>query len=260
MQRKIITLLLLAIFTNFGYAQSDKINIKTDNLSESNYLKMDDFYLTHYLYIDLFLRENLFPKANPEDVSSILKALKKYVSVENKLDIEIEKPGKRNYLIRFAILKKDDGTELLIAFTNWSVKKKKFEKEIKIENDSYTRWYFLNGNKMTYRKDMSNQNDYSNMTKSDLANAYLFDELSNNDSEIKNTIDKVLNQSDLIVSDKVMANLILLKYQILQKENDNVTKQTEYLTELFEKNKSESNLRGLLMAFDATKFQIELMK
>ena len=260
MNRKIITLLLLAIFTNFGYSQSDKINIKTEHLTEANYLKMDDFYLTHYLYIDLFLRENLFPEANAEDVSSILKALKKYVSVENKLDIEIEKPGKRNYLIRFTILKKDDGTELLIAFTNWSVKKKEFEKDIKMENDSYTRWYFLNGNKMTYRKDMSDQSDYSTMNKSDLANAYLFDEISENDYEIKNTIDKYLNQSELNVSDKIMANLILLKYQIFQKENDNVTKQTEYVTELFETNKSESNLRGLQAAFNATKFQIELSK
>lgn len=260
MNRKIITLLLLAIFTNFGYAQSEKINIKTEHLTEANYLQMDDFYLTHYLYIDLFLRENLFPEANSEDVSSILKALKKYVSIENKLDVEIEKPGKRNYLIRFAILKKDDGTELLIAFTNWSVKKKEFEKEIKMENDSYTRWYFLNGNKMTYRKDMSDQNDYSTMNKSDLANAYLFDEISENDSEIESTIAEYLNQNDITVSDKIMANLILLKYQIFKKENDNVAKQTEHLTELFEQNKSESNLRGLQVAFDATKYQIELMK
>ncbi|MFI1743754.1 hypothetical protein [Thalassobellus sediminis] len=259
MNRKIITLLLLLI-TNFGYSQSDKIDIKTENLTEVNYLKMDHFYLTHYLYIDLFLRENLYPEASHEDVSSILEALKKYVSVENKLDIEIEKSGKRNYLIRFAILKKDDGTELLIAFTNWSVKTKVFEKDIKMENDSYTRWYFLNGNKMTYRKDMSDQSDYSTLNKSDLANAYLFDEISENDSEIKNTIDQYLNQSELSVSDKIMANLILLKYQIFQKENDNVTKQTEYLTELFEKNKSESNLRGLQAAFNATKFQIELSK
>lgn len=260
MNRRIITLLLVAIFTNFGYSQSEKINIKTDHLTEANYLKMDDFYLTHYLYIDLFLRENLFPEANPKDVSSILKALKKYVSIENKLDVEIEKPGKRNYLIRFAILKKDDGTELLIAFTNWTVKKKAFEKEIKMENDSYTRWYFLNGNKMTYRKDMSDQNDYSTMNKSDLANAYLFDELSENDSEIESTIKEYLSQSDISISDKIMANLILLKYQIFKKENDNVTKQTEYLTELFEQNKSETNLRGLQAAFNATKFQIELSK
>ena len=260
MKRKLTSLLLLVLFTNFGYSQSNKINIKTEHLTEANYLNMDDFYLTHYLYIDLFLRENLFPEADPEDVSFILKALKKYVSVENKLDVEIEKPGKRNYLIRFAILKKDDGTELLIAFTNWSVKKKEFEKDIKIENDSYTRWYFLNGNKMTYRKDMSNKNDYSSMNKSDLANAYLFDELTENDSEIKNTIDDYLNHSDLSVPDKITANLILLKYQIFKKENDNVTKQTKYLNELFEENKSESNLKGLQVAFDVTKYQIELMK
>ncbi|MFD2914862.1 hypothetical protein [Psychroserpens luteus] len=259
MHRKIIILLVLILLTNIGYAQSEKIDIKTGDLTESNYLQMDDFYLTHYLYIDLFLRENLFPDASPEDVSSILKALKKYVSVENNLDIEIEKPGKRNYLIRFAILKKDDGTELLIAFTNWSTKERIFEKEIKMENDSYTRWYFLNENKMTYRKDMSDQNDYSNMTKSDLANAYLFDELSKNDTEIKSTIDEFLNESDLSVSDKIMTNLILLKYQIFQKDNNNLIKQTAYLNELFEINKSEPNIKGLKMAFDATKFQIELM-
>ncbi len=76
MNRKIITLLLLTIFTNFGYAQSDKINIKTEHLTEANYLKIDSFYLTHYLYIDLFLRENLFPEASLENVSAILKALK----------------------------------------------------------------------------------------------------------------------------------------------------------------------------------------
>lgn len=259
MQKKIITLLLTVIFINIGYAQSEKITIKTDHLTEANYLKMDDFYLTHYLYIDLFLRENLLPEAKPEDVSSILKALKTYVSLENKLDIEIEKPGKSNYLIRFAILKKDDGTELLIAFTNWSVQKKEFEKEIKIENDSYTRWYFLNGPKMTYRQDMSDQNDYSSMNKSDLANAYLFDELTDNDAEIKNTLDAFLNQSDLSVPDKIMAHLVLLKYQIFMKDSDNVSKQTEYVAELFEKNTLEPNLTGLQMAFDATKFQIELM-
>ena len=260
MHRKIITLLLLVIFINIGYAQSGKIKIKTDNLKESNYLKMDDFYLTHYLYIDLFLRENLFPEASPEDVSSILKALKKYVSVENKLDIEIEKPGKRNYLIRFSILKKDDGTELLIAFTNWSTKKRIFEKEIKMENDSFTRWYFLNNTKMTYRKDMSKKNDYSNMSKTDLANGYLFDELAENDSQIKDTIDEVLKESDLSLKDNIMANLILLKHQIFQREKENVIKQTEYLNGLFENNKSKSNLKGLKMAFNATKFQIEIMK
>ena len=253
-------LLYTLCLCSFGLnAQSEKITIKTDHLTEANYLKMDDFYLTHYLYIDLFLRENLFPEVSPEDVSSILKALKTYVSVENKLDIEIEKPGKSNYLIRFAILKKDDGTELLIAFTNWSVQKKEFEKEIKIENDSYTRWYFLNGNKMTYRQDMSDQNDYSSINKSDLANAYLFDELTDNDAEIKNTLDEFLNQSDLNTSDEIMAHLILLKYHIFQKDSDNVAKQSEYLTKLFENNTSEPNLTGLQMAFVATKFQIELM-
>ena len=259
MKRKFIVSLLI-LLTSIGHAQSDKIKIKSDNLKESNYIKADDFYLTHYLYIDLFLRENLFPTASSDDVSSITKAIKKYVSIETPLEIEIEKPGKRNYKIKISILQKDDGTELLIAFTNWSPKKRIFEKEIKMKNDSYTRWYFLNENKMTYRKDMSNQNDYSKMNKTDLANAFIFDELTKNDSKIKNTIEDALKEKNLNAKSNIMANLILLKYQIFQRDNDNVIKQVKHLNEMFETNKSESNLRGLKMAFNATKFQIELMK
>ncbi|WP_347173117.1 hypothetical protein [Polaribacter uvawellassae] len=258
-KRKFIVSLLILI-TGLGHAQSDKIKIKSDNLNESNYLKVDDFYLTHYLYIDLFLRENLFPGANSEDVSSITKAIKKYVSVETPLEIEIEKPGNRNYKIKVTILVKSDGTKLLIAFTNWSVKKRKFEKEIKVENDSYTRWYFLNGNKMTYRKDMSDQNDYSNMNKTDLANSYLFDELTENDSKIKSTIDEAMKEQNQAIKDTIMTNLILLKYLIYLRNSDDVNKQVNHLNELFVANKSKTNLKGLEMAFNATKFQIELMK
>lgn len=260
MLRKIIIFSLLIYFMSMGNAQSEKIKIKTEHLKEANYLEMDNFYLTHYLYIDLFLRENLFPEASTEDVSAIIKAIKKYVSLENKLDIEIEKPGESNYLIRMVMLKKDDGTELLIAFTNWSVKKKTFEKDIKFENNSYTRWYFLNGDKMTYRKDMSGKNDYSTMSKSDLANAYLFDELPENDTQIKRTIDEALSENDLSLDDTIMANLILLKHQIFKRDTDNVIKQTKHLNELFEANKYVPNLKGLEAAFKTTKFQIELMQ
>lgn len=260
MHKKIFILSLLILLTSIGHAQSDRIKIKSDHLAESNYLQMDDFYLTHYLYIDLFLRENLLLNARTEEVSSIMKAIKTYVSVETPLEIEIEKDGKRNYLIKIAILKKDDGTELLIAFTNWSTKKKIFEKDIKIKNDCYTRWYFLNGNKMTYRKNMSDKNDYSNMTKSDLANAYLFDELVDNDTKIQSTLDDALKASDLSVSDAITAQLILLKYQIFLRDQSHVMKQTEYLNHVFETHTAESNLKGLESAFNATKFQIELMK
>lgn len=260
MKKAVSIITLLILFTSIGNAQSDKIKIYSDDLKASNYLQMDDFYLTHYLYIDLFLRENLFPEASPKDVSYVLGAIKKYVSPEHPLNIEIVKPDDKNYKIKVSILKKEDGTELLIAFTNWSTKKRLFEDDIKIKNDSYTRWYFLNGDKMTYRKDMSDQNDYSIMSKSDLANAYLLDEIRENDSEIEDTLREILKVEGLNVSDAIMANLILLKYQIFQRNTESADRQVEYLNDLFDANASQKNLRGLKMAFNATKFQIELMK
>ena len=139
-------------------------------------------------------------------------------------------------------------------------KSTKFEKEIKMENDSYTRWYFLNRNKMIYRKDMSDQNDYASINKSDLANAYLFDELPENDAKIKIAIDAALKEKDINLSDEIMGNLILLKYLIFQRDTDNIEKQTKHLNSLFEIGALESNLKGLEVAFNATKFQIALMK
>ena len=257
--RKII-LIATILITSFGYTQSEKIIIKSDKLKEVNYLKADDFYLTHYLYIDLFLRENLFPMASTEDVMSILNAIKTYVSVETPLEIEIEKPGDRNYLIKIAILKKDDGTELLIAYTNWNTRERLFEKGIDIANDSYTRWYFLNGNKMTYRQDMSDKSDYSVKSKPSLVQAYLLDELPENDVKIKSTIADILKEKGLNISDKVFANLLLLKHQIYLRDTSSIANQAKYLNTLFTEHPQEPSIRGLEMAFRATEFQIELMK
>ena len=49
---------------------------------------------------------------------------------------------------------------------------------------------------MTYRKDLSGDNDYSSMNDIDLANAYLFDELPENDNEIESTITKGKNTEE----------------------------------------------------------------
>ncbi|MDN3667532.1 hypothetical protein ACFFU1_10095 [Algibacter miyuki] len=257
--RKIL-LIATILISSFGYAQSEKITIKSENLKAVNYLKADDFYVTHYLYIDLFLRENLFPMARIEDVSSILNAIKTYVSVETPLEIEIEKPGDSNYLIKIGILKKDDGTELLIAYTNWNTRERLFEKDIDIKNDSYTRWYFLNGNKMTYRQDMSDKSDYSAKSKPNLAQAYLMDELPENDGKIKSTIDDILKEKGLNISDKILANLVLLKYHMYLRDSNNVVKQAKYLNELFKEHPSDFSLKGLEIMFRATEFQIQLMK
>ena len=69
-----------------------------------------------------------------------------------------------------------------------------------------------------------------------------------------------MEEKNISIKDLISANLTLLKYHIFQRDKDNIIKQVEYLNELFETNKSESNLKGLEMAFHATKFQIELMK
>ncbi|SFU75902.1 hypothetical protein SAMN05216480_12111 [Pustulibacterium marinum] len=259
MKKAIIILFVLISSIQTGNAQSDNIAIKTEGLQEANYLKMNDFYLTHYLYLDLFIRENLYLEATVEDVSAVIKAIKTYVSPDNKLDIEIKKPGKQKYIIRFVLLQKD-GKELLIAFTNWTTEKKKFEKEIKFENNSYTRWYFLNGSKMTYRKDMSTENDYTSMTPLDLANAYLFDELADNDAQIEPQITNVLEEEGVSVADEIYARLLLLKYEIFRDDSEGIEMQVKHLDKLFESNETSMDLRGWKSAYDMTKFQIALTK
>lgn len=72
MNSKIITLIFLIIVNFQVKAQVNRVLTDSGNLKEVNYLKADDFYLTHHLYIDLFLRENLLSDATKDEVMSVI--------------------------------------------------------------------------------------------------------------------------------------------------------------------------------------------
>lgn len=254
---KITLTILILFFSIIGNAQTNRIKVKNENLTDENYLKVDDFYLTHYLYIDLFLRENLLPDAKLEEVSTVINAIKKYVSIENPLVIEVEKPNNNNYLIAIMLAKKEN-EELLICYTNWNPNLKTFEDGIK--DDTYTRWYFLNSNKMTSRNDLSKEKDYSKLNNIDLSNAYLFDEIKDNDSKIEKLILEATNNEDINIEDYIRGQLILLKYYIFSQDKNKIQEVRKHIEKQFENNKDKTNLKGLEVAFKTTLFQIDLMK
>jgi hypothetical protein len=249
-------LIIFLIIINFqGKAQVNRVMTNSENLKEVNYLKSDDFYLTHYLYIDLFLRENLLLDATKEEVVSVLSLIKKHSNAENPLEIVINKTNDIKYKITVVLIK-NEKEEILALYTNWNPVLKKFEE--KITDDSYTRWYFLNDKKFTYRKDMSKEKDYQSMKKSSLANVYLFDELDENDSEIENLF-KSKNSSDDIEED-LYFELVMLKYFIFKRNQSKADEIIKSLNIKFEQNKEERKIKGLEHAFKTTLFQIELMK
>ena len=254
MNNKLIALILIIFINSQGKAQINRVLTNSENLKEVNYLKADDFYLTHHLYIDLFLRENLLLDATKEEVISVLNLIKKHSNAENPLEIVINKSEDVKYKITVVLIKKEK-EEILALYTNWNPVLKKFEE--KITDDSYTRWYFLNDKKFTYRKDMSKEKDYQNLKKSSLANAYLFDELEENDSEIENLF-KSKNSSDDI-EEEVYFELVMLKYFIFKRNQSKTDEITKSLKIKFEKNKEERKIKGLEHAFKTTLFQIELM-
>ena len=96
------------------------------------------------------------------------------------------------------------------------------------------------------------------MDKVDLANAYLFDELIENDKDIKTSIaESKLDTED--VKQLLMGELILLKSFILEGKKTETSKLTEQIEETLKLNEMNRALRGIQIAFDATKFQMELM-
>lgn len=256
MKNRINLLLIIILISFIGTAQTNRAKIKSENVKETNYIKTNDFYLTHHLYIDLFLRESLLVDAAKEEVSFVINAIKKYASLESPLVLEINKSAQNNYLITVVLIKKDN-KEILALYTNWNPELKKFEEQI--TDDSYTRWYYINNDKLTYRKDMSVEKDYSNLSGSQLANAYLFDELPANDSKIEELIDdKVVNENSNL-EDYIYSQLVLLKYYIFSKNENRVKEKVDYLRTKFAEHKEESKLIGLEAAFKTTLFQIELL-
>ena len=254
MNKKLIALILI-IFINYqGKAQTNRVLTNSRNLKEVNYLKADDFYLTHYLYIDLFLRENLLLDATKEEVTTVINLIKKYSNAENPFEIVINKSEDVKYKITVVLIKKGK-EEILALYTNWNPVLKKFEE--KITDDSYTRWYFLNDKKFTYRKDMSTEKDYQNMDKSSLANAYLFDELVENDLEIENLFKSRNSQNE--IEEDLYFELVMLKYFIFKRNKTKIDEVIKSLEIQFEQNKEESKIKGLEHAFKTTLFQIEIM-
>ena len=257
MYKKFLPAILMVLLLSNLYAQKSPVKIYTDGLKEMNYLKADDFYLTHHLYLDLFLRENLFPEATPDEIIPILKAIKKYVGIDQPLYIEVEKPGETNYLIKIVVVKTETA-ELLIAVTNWNLVQRKFEN--KDGDNHYVRWYFLNDDKMTYRKDISTENDYSKMGKIDLANAYLFDELVKNDTLIEPVLDEVLQKKSLELSDEVYARLVLLKYYMYKRNDDKIDEEVKFLKAELTPEQEQPDMKAWKSAFNVTLNQRELME
>jgi|GEM_PF-1482065 len=262
MKSKWLYTFLLLLISISAISQSKRIVIKSDSLVEKNYLQVDDFYLTHYLYIDLFLRESLLLDVTEVEVIDVLQTIKKYASPDQSITFEIEKPNSNNYQLKIVLFKsKKDGSELLVAFTNWSVERKRFEVDMRREFDCYTRWYFLNnGNKMTYRLDLSKEQDYDKMTKSDLANAYLFDEIVNNDSQVEKLVNEYKSQDNPSLNDQIMADLILLKYYIFKRDRVNIAKQVNQLEHLFNTHEIFEERDVLEATLEDVKMHIELMK
>jgi len=254
----LFTTLALLVCAFVGFSQSENIKIFTDNDVEQNYLEADDFYLTHYLYIDLFLRESLFADAKEEDVIKVLEAIKKHASVDSPLDFEIGLDDERTYKLRIRIVRKD-GEELFIAFTNFNPETRQFEEEF--GQKSYTRWYFLNGEKMTYRKDLSKENDYAKMSPGDLANAYLLDELKENDKEIESIFSDINDRGqNENIQEKLVEDLVLLKYHIYKDEEKEASELMGQIGKSIKQYKLSVDLRGIESAYKATEFQINLMR
>jgi hypothetical protein len=255
----VLILFLVISITNTALSQSERVIIKIKNPKDTNYIKADDFYLTHHLYIDFFLRDNLFPDASPEEVISIIKTVKKYVSPGNSVYIEVKKNNGENYKSLFYILKDKKGNDILVLHTNRDTEKGIFLKEINLENKGYVRWYHLNGDKMTYRKDISETNDYSSVSKYELARLYLFDELPDNDDQIEKTVNEYL-KTNPDVPEKIKAHILLLDYYIFKRDNQKIKEKIKFLKELFDIYNNEYNLDLLYLFFSKSLNQIELME
>jgi hypothetical protein len=252
---RIISVLIVAFHFISTNAQTNRVVLKTSNLTEQNYIKADDFYLTHYIYLDLFLRESLLLDATKDEVLKVINSIKKYSSAENPLVFEITKTENIKYKITVVIIEKDD-KEILVFFTNWNPQLKEFEDAI--TDDSYTRWYYLNGDKLTYRKSVSKEIDYEIIEGARLANAYLFDELGDNDALIENLISNI--DKDDTIENYLYAMIVKLKYYVFKRDKTKVDNIIETLNDKFEENKDNLSVRGLQSAFETTLFQIELMK
>ncbi|MFC7357083.1 hypothetical protein ACFQO1_05250 [Jejudonia soesokkakensis] len=198
MNRKIITTTLIAFICLTINAQ-DKFKITRENKTSEHELGINKYSFIHHLCPDSFFMTELYKNYDYEEMTSILREVYDGVTYKDKVQVNFKEVKPAPAKITYSIKEIEDKEKIFIMFTNFSNATRQFEKKPD-PKDQLARWYFLKNDRLIYRKDLftpeTEELKLKSDRKSDIIKYYIFDDNSDNDSQIKPMIDEILASDD----------------------------------------------------------------
>ena len=259
MHKKIISYFILILICLSSNAQ-DKFKIYRENQESVHELGINKYAFIHHLCPDSFFMMELHNMLDYEEMASILRQVYNGVTDQDMVRVVFEQtepaPGKIVYFT------KDDeqrGT-MFIMLTNFNNSTRSFDVDPD-PKDQLARWYFINGDRLVYRKDLYSKEteksklDYINDY--EIIRYYLFDDNLDNDKLIKPLINKILEGPSDVTS-KYFAKIYLVQYHLMNNEMTIAEQELEKLDEFFFANSFTLSGKGIF--HQMVKAEFEVMK
>ena len=255
-QALIIGAILLVGYPSFG---QQKIRIEAEQ-SDANYLsKIGDFYFVHHTFADAFFMTDLYKQLSYDQMVMILKAVNGGVTQKDKVTIIVDQESEPEARLVFFIKNHPENGETLIMMTNFNTQTRKFTANLDAEN-SLTRWYFIRGDKLVYRKDLFSKSEERKKKKQaphKLIDYYLLDDNRENDAKVKPLIDDLI-KSDANSKEILYGKLYLGEYWLQKGDMEKAGQSVEDLADYFN---SQSDIpKGFKLIVDMATAEFEILK
>ena len=239
----------------------NQIQFTVSNSARSNIYQIDEFFFVHQLFADAFFMTDLHKQLSKDEMLKILDEILYKISSDNKVGVLVKQPtGADAKLVFFIKENTPDGT-MLAMMTNFNPETRKYTKELD-NKKSLTRWYFIKGKKLVYRKDLFSKEEENKRKKigvNETIDFYLFDDNNENDSLIKPLIDGEILDKSSSTENKLYAKLYLGEYFLSHYDFESAQKAISDLKDYFE-NYKQNLTNGFQTIITMAEVEFELTK
>lgn len=237
-----------------------KFNVYYTGESKLNTYNFDKFVFVHNLFADAFYRTDLYKQLSSEEMAQIIETVRQRISKDNTIKFVFPQSEKPDAELVFSVVPETKDGPIVVLSTNFDQESRKFTED---DKNHLVRWYFIRNNLIIYRKNLFNKKDEEKFIKekekSDLVELYMFDEIIENDSNVKPLIDEILADKNSTDIQKLYAYLYNQEYYHSIGNSDLAKKANTELNDFYNKNEEKSIPKSYLLIKNMANSEFEIM-
>jgi hypothetical protein len=259
MFRKLLAPITIIFFIFQSSAQID-FKITRENKKSDHELGINKYSFIHHVCPDSFFMTELYDGLDYDQMSIVLKDIYEGVTLKDQVQVVYSKVSPTTAKFTYWVKDHEENGKMFIMLTNFNNASRSFDKNPD-SKDQLARWYFVKGDRLIYRKDLFSTEKEEFKLKSekeyDIIKYYLFDDNAENDNQIKPMIDKIMSESENLMS-KYFAQIYLVQYYLMNSDLQSAENSLVELKEYFKSNYTISQNNKIYLKMVTAEF--EMMK